>query len=55
VEGTEKKTGLARLSAEAEMFLKNFNHTIHVINFFTLLSVFFSAVHGGKQPAHGDK
>jgi EmrB/QacA subfamily drug resistance transporter len=39
-------------SAAPEMFLQSFNHTIHVINFFTLLSVFFSAVRGGKQPAH---
>jgi len=42
-------------SAAAEIFLKNFNHTIHVINFFTLLSVFFSPVCGGKLSAHGGK
>lgn len=39
-------------SAAPDIFLKNFNHTVHFINFFTLLSVFFSAVRGGKQPAH---
>jgi EmrB/QacA subfamily drug resistance transporter len=36
-------------SAAPEIFLSNFNHTVYVINFFTLLSVFFSAVRGGRQ------
>lgn len=35
--------------AAPEIFLRNFNHTVHVINFFTLLSVFFSAIRGGRQ------
>lgn len=28
------------------IFIRTFNHTVHVINFFTLLSVFFSAARG---------
>jgi EmrB/QacA subfamily drug resistance transporter len=30
-------------------FMSTFNHTVHIINFFTLLSVLFSAVRGGKR------
>jgi len=30
-------------------FMLTFNHTVHIINFFTLLSVLFSAVRGGKK------
>ncbi|TAK08951.1 DHA2 family efflux MFS transporter permease subunit [bacterium] len=32
-----------------EIFSQTFSHTVHIINFFTLLSVFFSAVRGGKE------
>ncbi len=35
-----------------ESFMQTFNHTVHIINFFTLLSVLFSALRGkgaGKQ------
>lgn len=32
-----------------EIFSQTFSHTVHIINFFTLLSVFFSAVRGGKK------
>lgn len=32
-----------------EIFSRTFSHTIHIINSFTLLSVFFSAVRGGKR------
>jgi predicted MFS family arabinose efflux permease len=31
-----------------EIFFRVFNRTVHIINFFTLLAVFFSAVRGGK-------
>ncbi len=30
-------------------FMLTFNHTVHIINFFTLLSVLFSAARGGKK------
>ena len=32
-----------------DAFMHTFNHTIHVINFFTLLSVVFSAVRGSRK------
>jgi MFS family permease len=49
--------GLSRAQIEApqswaaapEIFLQSFNHTVHIVNFFTLLSVFFSAVRGARQ------
>ena len=31
------------------IFMRTFNHTVHIINFFTVLSVLFSAVRGGKK------
>ena len=31
------------------VFMRTFNHTVHIINFFTILSVFFAAVRGGKR------
>ena len=31
------------------VFMRTFNHTVHVINFFTLLAVFFSALRGGRK------
>ena len=31
------------------VFIKTFNWTVHIINVFTLLSIFFSAVRGGKR------
>lgn len=34
-----------------ETFSQTFSHTIHIINFFTLLSIFFSAVRGGTREA----
>ena len=49
--------GLSRAQIEApqswgaapEIFVQSFNHTVHIVNFFTLLSVFFSAVRGARQ------
>ncbi len=32
-----------------DAFMSSFNHTVHIVNFFTLLSVFFSAVRGSRQ------
>ena len=32
-----------------EIFMRSFTHTVHSINFFTLLSVFFSAVRGPRK------
>jgi hypothetical protein len=32
-----------------EVFMRSFNHTVHIVNFFTLLSVFFSAVRGTRH------
>jgi EmrB/QacA subfamily drug resistance transporter len=32
-----------------ETFMRSFNHTVHIVNFFTLLSVFFSAVRGTRR------
>jgi len=36
-------------SASPELFVRSFNHTVQMINFLTLLSVFFSAVRGAKR------
>lgn len=36
-------------SSSPEIFVRTFSHTIHIINLFALLSVFFSAVRGGKK------
>src|SRR5918996_2067290 len=35
--------------ASPDMFVRSFNHTIHIINLFTFLAVFFSAVRGRRQ------
>ena len=32
-----------------EIFVHSFNHTVHVVNIFTLLAVFFSAVRGRRE------
>jgi len=32
-----------------DAFMHTFNHTVHIINFFTLLSILFSAVRGGRK------
>src|SRR6266536_915461 len=32
-----------------ELFVRSFNHTVHIVNIVTLLSVFFSAVRGRQQ------
>ncbi len=32
-----------------EIFIKSFNHTVHIVNFFTIVSVFFSAVRGRRE------
>ena len=37
-------------SATPEIFVRTYSHTIHIVNFFALLSVFFSAVRGGNSP-----
>jgi hypothetical protein len=31
------------------IFMQSFNYTVHVVNFFTLLSIFFSAVRGPRR------
>jgi len=36
-------------STTPEIFLKSFQYTMHVLNFFGLLAVFFSAVRGTKK------
>jgi len=36
-------------SASPEIFLKAFSHTTHFLNAFGLLSIFFSAIRGGKE------
>src|SRR5713226_1612252 len=36
-------------SASPEIFVRSFNHAVHMINFLTLLSVFFSAVKGARR------
>ncbi|HEY2923124.1 MAG TPA: MFS transporter [Candidatus Binatia bacterium] len=49
--------GLTRAQVESpqswgeapEIFVHSFNHTVHLVNIFTLLSVFFSAVRGRRQ------
>ena len=35
--------------AAPAIFIQSFNHTVHFVNFFTLLAVFFSAVRGSRQ------
>jgi len=35
--------------SEPDVFMRSFNHTVHIVNFFTLLSVFFSAVRGTRR------
>jgi MFS family permease len=35
--------------AAPEIFVHSFNHTVYVVNFFTLLSVVFSVVRGSRQ------
>jgi EmrB/QacA subfamily drug resistance transporter len=49
--------GLSRAQIEApqswgaspELFVGSFNHTVHIVNIFTLLAVFFSVVRGARQ------
>ncbi len=49
--------GMTRAQIEApqswgsapEIFVHSFNHTVHIVNLFTLLSVLFSAVRGQRQ------
>jgi EmrB/QacA subfamily drug resistance transporter len=49
--------GLTRAQVESpqswgeapELFVRSFNHTVHIVNIVTLLSVFFSAVRGRPQ------
>ena len=49
--------GLSQLQTESpeswgvspSIFMQSFNHTVHIVNIFTLLSVFFSAVRGPRQ------
>jgi EmrB/QacA subfamily drug resistance transporter len=36
-------------SVSPTIFMLSFNHTVHVVNFFTLLAVFFSAVRGARR------
>jgi MFS family permease len=33
----------------SDVFMRAFNHTVHIINIFTILSVLFSAVRGGRK------
>lgn len=40
-------------SATPEVFMGSYNHTVHLVNFFTFLSVFFSAVRGSRRPEFG--
>ena len=35
--------------ATPDIFMKSFNHTVHIVNFFTIVSVFFSAVRGRRE------
>lgn len=50
-------TGLSRAQIDSpqswstapEMFMASFGHTVHVVNFLTLLAVFFSAVRGPRR------
>ncbi len=32
-----------------DLFIRSFNHTVHIVNFFTLLSVLFSVVRGNRR------
>jgi EmrB/QacA subfamily drug resistance transporter len=49
--------GLSQIQTESpenwgvspSIFMQSFNHTVHIVNIFTLLSVFFSAVRGPRQ------
>lgn len=49
--------GLSRTQVESpqswgeapEIFVRSFNHTVHIVNLFTFLAVFFSAVRGRRQ------
>jgi EmrB/QacA subfamily drug resistance transporter len=49
--------GLSRAQVESpqswgeapEIFVRSFNHTVHIVNIFTLISVLFSAVRGRQQ------
>ena len=36
-------------SAAPDIFMGSFNHTIHIVNFFTIVSVFFSALRGRRE------
>lgn len=40
--------------AAPEVFVRSFNHTVHIVNFFTLLAVVFSAVRGSRQESAKD-
>ncbi len=40
-------------SATPDVFMHSYNHTVHLVNFFTFLSVFFSAVRGSRRPEFG--
>lgn len=42
-------------SATPEVFMHSYNHTVHLVNFFTFLSVFFSAVRGSRRPEFGHR
>ena len=35
--------------ASPAIFVQSFNHTVHIVNLFTLLAVFFSAVRGARH------
>jgi hypothetical protein len=35
--------------ASPAIFMQSFNHTVHVVNVFTVLSIFFSAVRGPQR------
>ncbi len=35
--------------AAPEIFVRSFNHTVHIVNVFTLLAVFFSAARGARR------
>jgi EmrB/QacA subfamily drug resistance transporter len=39
--------------AAPEIFVGSFNHTVHIVNLFTLLAVFFSAVRGPRREPTG--
>jgi hypothetical protein len=42
-------------STTPEPFVTSFSHTIHIINFFTLLAVFCAAVKGSREYIHEPK